>query len=104
MGRKDALYFARQAERRAKHDPAAGGGRAAQSAAHNPIAELEAKVARLEKEKAEQYQRAQFYRGVLQEIRDNTPAGQPNDWPHHHWYLSKASKAINHVALEGKQE
>ena len=49
MGRKDALYFARQAERRAKHDPAAGGGRAAQSAAHNPIAELEAKVERLEK-------------------------------------------------------
>ena len=71
---------------------------------HKHIAELEAKVGRLEKEKAEQYQRAQFYRGVLQEIRDNTPAGQPNDWPHHHWYLSKASKAINHVALEGKQE
>ena len=49
MGRKDALYFARQAERRAKHDPAAGGGRAAQSAAHNPIAELEAENQRLRK-------------------------------------------------------
>ena len=64
----------------------------------------EAKVERLEAEKAEQYQRAQFYRVALQEIRDNTPAGQPNCWPHHHWYLAKASKAINHAELEGKQE
>ena len=65
----------------------------AQLAAHAEVVE------RLKKEKAELYQEAQHYRAVLQEMRDNTPAGQPQCWPHHHWYLATASKAINNAAL-----
>ena len=63
--------------------------------------ELEAELQALRRKKAEQYQLAQYYRSVLQEIRDKTPAGQHGEWPHHHWYLVTASDAINHKLLEG---
>ena len=60
------------------------------------IERLEAQLAALKKEKAEQYQLAQYYRVALQEIRDRTPANQHKEWPHHHWYLATATDAINH--------
>ena len=53
------------------------------------------RITQLEQQLAEQRQLAQFYRAALQEIRDRTPANQPYEWPHHHWYLGVASKAIN---------
>jgi len=59
---------------------------------------------RLRHGKAEWYQTAQHYRQTLQEIRDATPANKPDEWPHHHWYLSKACKAINHCDGEAIDE
>jgi hypothetical protein len=59
-------------------------------------AELEAEVVRLKFGKAQWYQTAQHYRQALQEIRDATPANKHAEWPHHHFYLATASKAINH--------
>jgi hypothetical protein len=60
------------------------------------VAELEAEVVRLKFGKAQWYQTAQHYRQALQEIRDATPANKHAEWPHHHFYLATASKAINH--------
>jgi len=59
----------------------------------------QARIDQLEAERRwwhEQYQRAEYYRAALIEIRDKTPAYMHDEWPHHHWYLNKASKAINH--------
>ena len=58
--------------------------------------EQEAKIDKLREEKAHQYQLARYYRTVLQEIRDKTPANCHKEWPHHHWYLCKATEAIMH--------
>ena len=65
------------------------------------IEALEEENAKLREEKAQQYQLARYYRTVLQEIRDKTPANCHKEWPHHHWYLAKASAAINHKLEEG---
>ena len=89
MGRKDELYFARQ-ERRAKHDPAAGGDRAAQSATHNTIAELEAKVERLENSHRERLEASTRWLWALQEIVDG-------DYEHIDEVVAIAQKA-----MEGK--
>ena len=62
---------------------------------------LEAERDKLREEKAQQYQLARYYRTALQEIRDKTPANCHKEWPHHHWYLAKASTAINHKLEEG---
>ena len=67
----------------------------------NRIEALEAERDKLREEKAQQYQLARYYRTALQEIRDKTPANCHKEWPHHHWYLAKASAAINHKLEEG---
>lgn len=33
-------------------------------------------------------------RAALEEIRDKTPANKHEVWPHHHWYLHRASTAL----------
>ena len=66
--------------------------------------QLKADNEKLREAKAEQYQLAQYYRAALQEIRDRTPANCYNDWPHHHWYLAKATEAINHKLTPPEQK
>jgi len=64
--------------------------------ARETIEDLRKERERLRHGKAEWYQTAQHYRQTLQEIRDAKPAKKPDEWPHHHWYLCKASESINH--------
>lgn len=65
------------------------------------IGVLEDEIQRLREVNASTYQREQLYRTTLQEIRDATPANKHEVWPHHHWYLAKASEAVNHSFNSG---
>ena len=67
-------------------------------------ARLTAENDELKAKLAETYQREQHYRTALQDIRDKTPANMHKEWPHHHWYLTRASNAINHSWEKSKDE